>query len=74
MASFKSKVSPHILKARKMYKINNIIPSKKLAKATKCSIKGLRRMVRKVKVRIIQVVVAQIKLVIRGGYARMRVQ
>ena len=47
VSSFKSKVSPHILKARKMYKVNNIIPSKKLAKATKCSIKGLRRMVQK---------------------------
>ena len=47
VSSFKSKVSPHILKARKMYKVDNIIPSKKLANATKCSIKGLRRMVQK---------------------------
>lgn len=47
VSSFKSKVSPHILKARKMYKVDNIIPSKALAKATKCSIKGLRRMVQK---------------------------
>ena len=39
--SFKSKVSPHILKARKMYKIEKIRPSKELAKASKCSLKGL---------------------------------
>ena len=45
--SFKSKVSPHIKKARKMYKVNNIKPTAKLAKKTKCSIKGLRRMVQK---------------------------
>ena len=37
--SFKSKVSPHILKARKMYKVENIKPSKELAKASKCSLK-----------------------------------
>ena len=47
IASFKSKVSPHILKARKMYKLENIKPTKKLAKATKCSIKGLRDIVKK---------------------------
>jgi len=45
--SFKSKVSPHILKARKMYKIEKITPSRKLAKASKCSLKGLKRMFKK---------------------------
>ena len=45
--SFKSKVSPHILKARKMYKIEKIRPSKELAKASKCSLKGLKRMFQK---------------------------
>tara|TARA_X000000950_G_scaffold270865_1_gene351220 strand:- start:23105 stop:23719 length:615 start_codon:yes stop_codon:yes gene_type:complete len=45
--SFKSKVSPHIIKARKMYKIDKIKPSKKLEKATKCSITGLRKIVKK---------------------------
>ena len=45
--SFKSKVSPHILKARKIYKIENIKPSKELAKKTKCSIQGLRKIVKK---------------------------
>lgn len=47
VSSFKSKESPHIKKARKMYKVNNIKPTRKLAKKTKCSIKGLRRMVQK---------------------------
>jgi hypothetical protein len=45
--SFKSKVSPHILKARKMYKVDKIKPSHKLAKATKCKLKGLKRMFQK---------------------------
>ena len=45
--SFKSKVSPHILKARKMYKIEKIRPTRKLAKATKCKLKGLKKMFQK---------------------------
>ena len=45
--SFKSKVSPHIVKARKMYKIKNISANKELAKKTKCSISGLRQIVKK---------------------------
>ena len=45
--SFKSKVSPHIIKARKLYSIESIKPSKKLAKKTKCSITGLRKIVKK---------------------------
>tara|TARA_X000000950_G_scaffold118887_1_gene149077 strand:+ start:1804 stop:2439 length:636 start_codon:yes stop_codon:yes gene_type:complete len=45
--SFTSKVSPHILKARKMYKVEKIKPSKALAKASKCSLKGLKRMFQK---------------------------
>ena len=47
LKSFKSKVSPHILKARKMYKINKIRPTRKLAKASKCSLKGLKRIFKK---------------------------
>ena len=45
--SFKSKKSPHVEKAKKMYKVNNIVPSKALAKASKCSIRGLRRITKK---------------------------
>lgn len=47
MKSFKSKVSPHIIKARKMYKIDKIKPTRELAKATKCKLKGLKRMFKK---------------------------
>jgi len=47
MKSFKSKVSPHIIKARKMYKIDKIKPTRKLAKATKCKLKGLKKMFQK---------------------------
>tara|TARA_B110000444_G_scaffold254183_1_gene286248 strand:+ start:679 stop:1605 length:927 start_codon:yes stop_codon:yes gene_type:complete len=47
MKSFKTKVSPHILKARKMYKMDKIRPTRKLAKASKCKLKGLKRMFKK---------------------------
>ena len=47
MKSFKSKVSPHIIKARKMYKVDKIRPTRKLAKATKCKLKVLKRMFKK---------------------------
>tara|TARA_A100001035_G_C27657327_1_gene442114 strand:- start:155 stop:769 length:615 start_codon:yes stop_codon:yes gene_type:complete len=47
MKSFKSKVSPHIIKARKMYKIEKIRPTRKLAKATKCKLKGLKKIFQK---------------------------
>ena len=45
--SFKSKVSPHILKARKMYNIDKIRPSKELEKKTGCKIQGLNEIVKK---------------------------
>ena len=45
--SYKSKTSNHILNARKMYKVENIKPSPQLAKATKCKIEGLRKIVKK---------------------------
>ena len=45
--SFKSRKSDHILNARKMYKVENIKPSNELAKATKCKIEGLRKIVKK---------------------------
>ena len=45
--SFKSKISPHILKARKIYSIKSIKPSKELSKKTKCNIKGLKQIVKK---------------------------
>jgi hypothetical protein len=45
--SFKSKDSPHILKAKKIYKINSLIPSKNLEKKTQCSLEGLKAIVKK---------------------------
>jgi len=45
--SFVSKISPHIIKAKKMYKIDSLVPSKKLEKKTKCSLKGLKAIVKK---------------------------
>jgi hypothetical protein len=45
--SFVSKISPHIIKAKKMYKIDSLVPSKKLEKKTKCSLKGLNAIVKK---------------------------
>ena len=47
VSSFKSKVSPHITNARKIYKIDKISASPKLAKATGCSIGTLRKIVKK---------------------------
>ena len=45
--SFHSKPSKHISNARKIYKIENIVPSKKLSDATGCSIKTLKKIVNK---------------------------
>ena len=45
--SFKSKESPHITKAKKMYKINTISASSNLAKKTKCSVGALSKIVKK---------------------------
>ena len=45
--SYKHKPSKHILKARKTYKIQDIKPSKELAKKTGCSIDALAKIVNK---------------------------
>ena len=45
--SFKNKVSPHILKARKLYKVEKIKPNLNLVKQSGCSLKGLRQLVKK---------------------------
>ena len=47
LKSFKSKISPHIIKAKKVYGVKEVKPSKNLAKATGCSIKGLKTIVGK---------------------------
>lgn len=45
--SYKNKTSKHILKARKIYNIDNISPNKELARKTGCSLKALRKIVEK---------------------------
>ena len=45
--SFKSKISPHIIKAKKMYKVDKIVANAKLAKATGCSKKVLQKIIEK---------------------------
>ena len=47
MSSFQSKVSPHVIKARKVYGVEKITPSAELAKATKCKKATLRRIEQK---------------------------
>jgi DNA-binding Xre family transcriptional regulator len=45
--SYTSKPSKHIINARKIYKVDTIIPNKRLARATGCSINALNKIVQK---------------------------
>lgn len=45
--SFTSKPSKHVVRARKLYGVENIKPTRELSKQTGCSLKGLRQIVRK---------------------------
>ena len=45
--SFKSKKSPHVKKAEKIYKINSVKASKELSDKTGCSVAGLKQIVKK---------------------------
>lgn len=45
--SFVSKPSRHVSRAMKMYKVNSMRPSPKLARATGCSLKTLKKIVNK---------------------------
>ena len=47
MRSFKSKPSKHLVRARTMYNIDNIRPSRELSRKSGCSLKGLRQIVKK---------------------------
>jgi len=47
VGSYESKTSQHIINARKTYKVNKIKPSRELSKATGCSIKALKEIVKK---------------------------
>ena len=45
--SFKSFPSKHVSRAKELYHVDNIKPSTELSRATGCSIKGLREIIRK---------------------------
>ena len=47
MPSYKHKVSEHILKARRVYKVDKIGPTKEFAQATGCSINALKQIIKK---------------------------
>lgn len=47
LRSFKSKESPHVVKAKRVYKIDKISASPKLAKVTGCSVRTLQKIVKK---------------------------
>lgn len=47
MRSFKSKPSKHLERARSMYHVDKIRPSRELSRKTGCSLKGLRQIVKK---------------------------
>ena len=47
ISSFKSKVSPHVVNARRIYKVDKITASNILAKKTKCTRKALSKIVSK---------------------------
>ena len=45
--SYHNKLSKHVIHARKIYKVDKIIPSKQLSLATGCSISSLQKIVKK---------------------------
>jgi hypothetical protein len=47
MRSFKSKPSKHLERATTLYHVDKIRPSRELSRATGCSLKGLRQIVKK---------------------------
>ena len=47
LKSYPVKESQHIKRAKKIYRMNQIIPNKELSRKTGCSIKGLQQIVRK---------------------------
>jgi hypothetical protein len=47
VSSFKSKPSKHLENARRIYKVDNVLPNEELEKATGCSIGALNKIVKK---------------------------
>jgi competence CoiA-like predicted nuclease len=47
LASYKHKTSKHILKAQRIYNVENVAPTKELSRKTGCSVAALNAIVRK---------------------------
>jgi len=47
LPSYKTKTSKHIIRAKKIYNIDNVIPSKELSRKTGCSLESLNKIVNK---------------------------
>ena len=47
VSSFKSKPSKHLANARRIYKVQNVLPNAELSKVTGCSIDALNKIVKK---------------------------
>ncbi len=47
IASFRTRKSDHVTRAKQLYSVDSLVPSAPLAQATGCSIDALRRIVRK---------------------------
>lgn len=47
VSSFKSKPSKHLANARRIYKVDNVLPNTELSKVTGCSIDALNKIVKK---------------------------
>ena len=47
LPSYKTKTSKHITRAKKIYNVDNVIPSKELSRKTGCSLKALKKIVNK---------------------------
>lgn len=47
LASFRSKPSPHVKRAMQQYSVPNMLPTRNLARKTRCSLKALRKIVNK---------------------------
>lgn len=47
VSSFRNVPSPHVKRAMKMYNVPSLAPNQKLAKASGCSVTGLRKIIKK---------------------------
>ena len=47
LPSYKTKTSKHITRAKKIYNVDNVIPSKELSQKTGCSLEALKKIVSK---------------------------